>query len=417
MIDTKKLTELIHIFIDNPDDPVANFNLALYYEQNGQLASAVSYYLRTAERTNYTALVYESIIRAAICFDKQGTRNYTVKGMLQHSVALEPTRPEGYYLLSRYYERKEEWSESYMIASIGQKVCKYDHQPLHTYVDYPGEYGILFQKSVASWWCGLCDESRGILMHLRYNYKMDEIHRGAVDFNLNRLGIGGKTIVNYTKYEHNNLKYKFPGSENIETNYSESYQDLFILSVLDGKRDGTYLEIGSGHPFYGNNTALLEKDFGWSGISLDLDQGFIDQFVEKRTNTALLRDATKIDYVELLDSLGYGTTIDYLQVDCDPPEISYEILSKIPFEKIKFAIITFEHDSYAAGDAIKEKSRKLLKSFGYELIFDNVSFDDENSYEDWWIHPKLVDKERFEKMKIVDGQVKSGKSCVVNCNT
>jgi hypothetical protein len=417
MNDTKKLTELIHIFIENPDDPVANFNLAIFYEQHGQLASAVSYYLRTAERTNHTPLVYESIVRAAICFDKQGTRNYTVKGMLQHSVALEPTRPEGYYLLSRYYERKEEWSESYMISSIAEKVCNYNQESLHTYVDYPGEYGILFQKAVSSWWCGLCDESRGILMHLRYNYKMDDGHRQAVDYNLNRLGIGGKTIVNYTKHEYNNLKYKFSGSEDIESNYSESYQDLFVLSVLDGKKDGTYLEIGSGHPFYGNNTALLEKDFGWSGISLDFDQGFINQFIEKRSNTALLRDATKLDYIELLDSLGYGTTIDYLQVDCDPPEISYEILSKIPFEKIKFAIITFEHDSYVAGDSIKEKSRKLLKSFGYELIFDNVSFDGENSYEDWWIHPKLVDKERFEKMKIVDGKVKSGKSCVVNCNT
>lgn len=414
MIDTKKLTELINIFIGSPDDPVANFNLALFYEQNGQLASAVSYYLRTAERTYHVPLVYESIIRASICFDKQGTRNYTVKGMLQHAVSLEPTRPEGYYLLSRYYERKEEWSESYMIASIGDTVCKYNHESLHTYVDYPGDYGILFQKAVSSWWCGLCDESRGIFMHLRYNYKMDDAHRGAVDYNLNRLGIGGKTIVNYNKSEYDKLKFKFNESQNIETNYSESYQDLFILSILDGKKNGTYLEIGAGHPFYGNNTALLEKDFGWSGVSLDLDQGFIDQFLDKRKNPALLRDATKVDYVNLMESLEYGTIIDYLQVDCDPPEVSYEILSKIPFEKLKFSVITFEHDCYAAGDSIKEKSRKLLRSFGYQLIFDEVSFDGENSYEDWWVHPKLVDIERFNEMKIVNGEVKSGKSCVLD---
>lgn len=414
MIDTKRLTDLINIFIENPDDPVANFNLGLFYEQIGQLASAVSYYLRTAERTYHVPLVYESVIRAAICFDKQGTRNYTVKGMLQHAVSLEPTRPEGYYLLSRYYEKKEEWSESYMIASIGDKVCKYDHPSLHTFVDYPGDYGILFQKSVASWWCGLCDESRGILMHLRYNYKMDDAHRGAVDFNLNRLGIGGSTIVNYKKEEHANLKYKFSESDLIETNYSESYQDLFILSLLNGKKNGTYLEIGAGHPFYGNNTALLEQSFGWKGVSIDLDPSFIDQFHDKRENVALLRDATKVDYVELMESLEYGTTIDYLQVDCDPPEISYEILSKIPFEKLKFSIITFEHDCYAAGDAIKEKSRKLLKSFGYKLIFDEVSFDGEHSYEDWWVHPKLIDVERFNQMKIVNSEVKSGKSCIFN---
>jgi len=414
MIDNKRLTELIYIFVDNPDDPSANFNLGLFYEQNGQFASAVSYYLRTAERTYYTPVVYESIIRAAICFDRQGTRNYTVKGLLQHSVALDPTRPEGYYLLSRYYERKEEWSESYMIASIGEKLAKFDQDNLHTYVDYPGEYGILFQKAVSSWWCGLCDESRSIFMRLRYNYKMDDSHRGAVDYNLNRLGIGGKTIVNYNQNNYESLKFKFPGSKDIQTNYSESYQDLFILSVLNGKRKGTYLEIGAGHPFYGNNTALLEKDFEWSGISLDFDKGFIEQYQEKRSNVALLRDATKLNYIELLESLEYGTEIDYLQIDCDPPEVSYDILSKIPFEKLKFAVITFEHDCYAAGDSIKEKSRKLLKSFGYKLIFDEVSFDGENSYEDWWIHPKLVDEERFKEMKIVDGKVKSGESCILD---
>lgn len=414
MIDNKRLTELIYIFVDNPDDPSANFNLGLFYEQNGQFASAVSYYLRTAERTYYTPVVYESIIRAAICFDRQGTRNYTVKGLLQHSVALDPTRPEGYYLLSRYYERKEEWSESYMIASIGEKLAKFDQDNLHTYVDYPGEYGILFQKAVSSWWCGLCDESRSIFMRLRYNYKMDDSHRGAVDYNLNRLGIGGKTIVNYNQNNYESLKFKFPGSKDIQTNYSESYQDLFILSILNGKRKGTYLEIGAGHPFYGNNTALLEKDFEWSGISLDFDKGFIEQYQEKRSNVALLRDATKLNYIELLESLEYGTEIDYLQIDCDPPEVSYDILSKIPFEKLKFAVITFEHDCYAAGDSIKEKSRKLLKSFGYKLIFDEVSFDGENSYEDWWIHPKLVDEERFKEMKIVDGKVKSGESCILD---
>jgi hypothetical protein len=413
MMDTKKLTELLKIYIENPDDPIANYNLALFYEQNGHTASAVSYYLRTAERTYYTSLVYESILRAAICFDKQGTRNYTVKGLLQHSVALEPTRPEGYFLLSRYYERKQEWSESYMTASICEKVCDFDQEPLHSYVDYPGKYGIIFEKAVSSWWCGLCDESRNILMDLRYNYKMDETHRSAVDYNLNRLGIGGKTIVNYEKKDHQKLKFKFDGSKSIEQNYSESYQDLFILSILKGKRRGTYLEIGSGHPFYGNNTALLEKDFGWTGISLDFSQSFVDQYYEKRQNAALLRDATQVDYVSLLESVDMSPEVDYLQIDCDPPEVSFEILKKIPFEKYKFAVITFEHDAYQDDKNIKEKARKLLRSFGYQLIFDEVSFDGEHSYEDWWVHPKLIDLSLYEKMKIVNGKVKSGKSCVM----
>ena len=34
-------------------------------------------------------------------------------------------------------------------------------------------------------------------------------------------------------------------------------QDMFVLTVLNGKTNGTYLEIGSGDPFIGSNTALL----------------------------------------------------------------------------------------------------------------------------------------------------------------
>ena len=38
--------------------------------------------------------------------------------------------------------------------------------------------------------------------------------------------------------------------------YSQSAQDIFVLSVLDQKRDGTYLEIGSSVPVDNNNTYL-----------------------------------------------------------------------------------------------------------------------------------------------------------------
>jgi hypothetical protein len=35
---------------------------------------------------------------------------------------------------------------------------------------------------------------------------------------------------------------------------------------------------------------------------------------------------------------------DYLQLDCDPPSVTYDILTKIPFDEHKFAVITYEHD-------------------------------------------------------------------------
>ena len=41
-------------------------------------------------------------------------------------------------------------------------------------------------------------------------------------------------------------RFKFPGFGKIENNYSQCFQDLFVLKCLSGKRKGTYLEIGGG---------------------------------------------------------------------------------------------------------------------------------------------------------------------------
>ncbi|NDB61348.1 hypothetical protein EB001_23355, partial [bacterium] len=36
--------------------------------------------------------------------------------------------------------------------------------------------------------------------------------------------------------------------------------------------------------------------------------------------------------------------------------------------------------------------RDYLESKGYQLVVPNVSPDDNSPFEDWWIHPDLVDK-------------------------
>lgn len=161
------LNDLLISFIHNPNNSENNFLLALYYHSIGQTASALSYYLRTAERTDDKLFQYECLIKASMCFDEQGCRSSTVKGLLQHAVSILPKRPEAYYLLSRFYEKENDiksWKDSYMIASIGEQVSDFNCKSLRTEINYPGKYGILFQKAVASWWCGLCDESEIYLM-------------------------------------------------------------------------------------------------------------------------------------------------------------------------------------------------------------------------------------------------------------
>ena len=190
------LQNLLHKFIQDPESPENNFYLGTYYDNIEQSASAVSYYLRTAERSQSELIKYQCILRAGLCFSKQGCRNTTVKGLFQHALAIMPTRPEGYYLLSRFYEREENYHDAYLIASIGEKVSEQDSEPLILNVEYPGFYGILFEKAVSSWWVGLCHESRSLLEDLYENYDLDEIHKQAVENNLQRLSETSKGLHN-----------------------------------------------------------------------------------------------------------------------------------------------------------------------------------------------------------------------------
>ena len=182
------ISDLFKLYVNDPNNPENNFLLALAYESIGQTAAAISFYIRTAERTPEDLLKYESLIRASTCFDAQGTRGLSVRGLLQHAITILPTRPEAYYLLARYYERDtfkhqdkvEGWFNAYTYASIALEVCDFNLPALRTTIDYPGKYAILFEKAVTSWWCGLCEESRSIFKDLLKNYQMDSIHYQAV---------------------------------------------------------------------------------------------------------------------------------------------------------------------------------------------------------------------------------------------
>jgi hypothetical protein len=399
-------------YINDPNDPENNWNLAIHYHDIGQTAVAVSYYIRTAERTNDDLLKYECLIRSAMCFEKQGTRRFTVKGIMQHAVSTQPHRPEGYYLLSRFYEHDSgdgKWFDAYTTSSIGYALTNFDDlEPLRTKIDFPGKHALLFQKAHTAWWCGLCDDSREMFLDLYSNYNLDDTYRKIVHDNLVRLNaFSSKSLTLYNSRKHTALRYKFEGSEKIEQNYSEAYQDMFVLTMLNGKKNGTYLEIGSGHPTYGNNTYLLEKDFGWNGVSIDISEEFVKSHNEQRNHTCILRDATVVNYEKLLTGLDIGKDIDYLQIDCDPPAVSYKVLLSIPLETMRFGVITFEHDHYADPTGnYREKARKYLTSYGYVLFVSNISPDKNRPYEDWFVHPDLINIYELKGLMSVDDSTK-----------
>ena len=110
-----------------------------------------------------------------------------------------------------------------------------------------------------------------------------------------------------------------------------------------------------------------------------------------------------VDYDKLLTKFDKGTVFDYLQVDCEPSETTYQILTKIPFEKYKFALITYEHDDYVdLSNKYKKLSRDYLHSKGYKMLVSDVSLNENSSFEDWWYHPELIDPSIVENMQRLD---------------
>lgn len=404
-----KLKEQLAKFIKSPYNPINNFNMGICYSNIGQTTSAYTFFLRTTDYSDDDDLIYESLIQAGRCLARQGNHKMSERGMYLHAISLQPNRPEAYYILSQYYEQSKDWIGSYSTACTGLETTK--HILTTSNLEYPGYYGLVFQKAVSSWWIGRHLESKELFKRLVNDYKskMNFKFKELVHNNIVFLNAGRFPKLPYTSLIYDKLKYKFKDSEHIERNYSQSYQDMFVLSMLNGKINGTYLEIGSADPFSGNNTALLETKFNWKGVSIDIVKDEVDKFNKERTNQCVLADATKIDYAKLIIEQNLGTDIDYLQLDCDPSSVTYDILTKIPFDKYRFGVITYEHDFYAdkSKPSYRNKSRGFLKARGYELVASNIAPNDTDNYEDWWIHPKLINRTIIEIFKNNDDTIKN----------
>lgn len=183
---------------------------------------------------------------------------------------------------------------------------------------------------------------------------------------------------------------------NIYKSNSRENQDLFVLSVLDNKQNGTYVEIGSARPIVDNNTYLLESQFNWKGISIDSDLNFVQQFNQIRSNKCLHLDATIVNYNELFQSINLDFHIDFLQLDIDPPNNTFKVLKKLDFTKYSFSVITYEHDLSSGGTEERIESRKIIESYGYTRVISDVMHGD-ITFEDWYINEKYMPNDNWKQ--------------------
>lgn len=175
--------------------------------------------------------------------------------------------------------------------------------------------------------------------------------------------------------------------------YSQLGQDIFVTTLLNDP--DFYLEIGAQHPTNINNTYLLELK-GWKGISIDIIDYSQDWKI--RNNKFIKTDALKTNYKNLLDWAKFPKTIGFLSLDIEGDGDRYKCLQKVLNSEYEFKIICIEHDSYRGyHETEKLPQKELLEKLGYILVVENIGDRPEFLYEDWWIHPRYIKKENYQK--------------------
>lgn len=177
------LITAISEFALEPENVDKNYVLGRIYEDMGQTAAAISYLLRTAERTEDNELAYECLIRVGNCFDRQGNRHNTVRGIYKHAIRFLPNRPEAYYLLAKFDNYYQNHQDGYYFSHVGLETTKQALPELRGDVGYPGTYGLMLEKATSGWLWGKREECKELLDAICANYwsKLSQAFRDTVN--------------------------------------------------------------------------------------------------------------------------------------------------------------------------------------------------------------------------------------------
>ena len=240
-----QIETLLTLYSNDPENAGHNFNLGVWYWNEEHTAPALSYFLRCAERSEDNVLAYEALLWAHQCYEKQGTRDSTARTLLQHAVNLLPTRPEAYFLLAKFHSKRQQWTDAYSVSHQGLTFLEKNLEPLKNSVGYLGEFSLLYEKAVASWWWGKGNETRKLLQDLKNNYELPEYYENLVQDLSTKCGIIEFQQVESDFTYPDNFNWSTLTYEDIVTIEREIVHEKVYRFWKDVKEGDVVLDIGA----------------------------------------------------------------------------------------------------------------------------------------------------------------------------
>ena len=101
--------------------------------------------------------------------------------------------------------------------------------------------------------------------------------------------------------------------------YSQSGQDKFLNEIIfNGKRNGTFLDIGANDGITFSNSYYFEKELGWKGICFEPLQSAFKKLIKSRSSININACASNEDKTDhFLSISGYGEMLSGLKSKYD----------------------------------------------------------------------------------------------------
>ncbi len=175
------------------------------------------------------------------------------------------------------------------------------------------------------------------------------------------------------------------------TYYSQLGQDVLVDRMMQQKVNGTFLDVGASYFDNMNNSYFSEKERLWRGVAGEIDERYNEGWKNRPHTFYINEDALKVDYVKVLADNNMPDVIDYLSVDLEPPEVTYQAFCKIMETKYIFNVVTFEVDYYR-DTSTRDPARQMMEDKGYYLVA-------EIKQGEYHIDDVFVHESHYEKIK------------------